>query len=516
MNRTAAATALALALIIPSVHRGQGQPKFAPAPTVRPKLAVETLKLANGMTFLLVPRPGAPVFTGYIGLKVGGVDNLPGETGMSHMFEHMAFKGTQHIGTTDWAKEEPLQEALGKTGDALTLLQVSGRAPADEVARLKAEVQRLDQEQHKFIVKDEIDRIYSEAGGVNFNANTAPDTTQYFVSLPANALELWMLVESQRLGEPVMREFFTERDVIAQERLERYENDPMGKLYERFLATAFMAAPYRNPGIGWASDIPALTLGGARNFFDRYYSPANAVAVVCGNFDVAQARALIHKYFGPIPRRTDPPPVVTREPAQDAERRADVAFDAQPMMFVGFHKPTWPHRDDTVADVLQSLLADGLTSRLYRRLVEKEGLAVAVQAANGVPGTRYDNLLIILVVPGSEVPYEKVEKSLYEELDRLKSEPVPDRELEKAKTRIVAGLTKQMVENTGVCSTLASYHLITGDWKTLDAYLDGVLAVTSEEVRTAAARYLVPSNRTVARIVPPAATPKAAPEEVQP
>jgi predicted Zn-dependent peptidase len=507
---------IAWMLLAPSAVPGAEPPKDPAPASVRPRLEVETMKLPNGMTFLLAPRAGAPVFTGYIAFKVGGVDNLLGETGMSHMFEHMAFKGTEHIGTTDWTMEKPLQEELRKAGDTLTLLHLSGRAPAEDVNRLEAEVKRLDTEQHKYIVKDEIDRIYSEAGGVDFNANTAPDTTQYFVSLPANALELWMLVESQRIREPVLREFYTERDVIAQERMERYENDPMGKLYERFLATAFMVAPYRNPGIGWASDIRALTLDGAQRFFDRSYSPANAVAVLCGNFDVALAKSLISKYFGPIPRRGDPLPVITREPAQDSERRTDVAFEAQPMMFTGFHKPTWPHRDDTVMDVIQNLLADGMTSRLYKRLVEKEGTAFMVQAANGVPGTRYDNLLIILAVPGAGTSYDTVERSIAEELDRLKTEPVPSAELEKAKTRIAAGVIKQMEETGGVCALLASYQMITGDWHTIGEYLDGVQGVTPEEIRAAAARYFIPSNRTVARIVPPVPAPGTGSREAKP
>jgi predicted Zn-dependent peptidase len=480
----------------------------APAPpalsSVRPRLNVETVKLSNGMTFLLVSRPGAPVYVGYIAFGAGGVDNVPGQTGLAHMFEHMAFKGTEHFGTTDWAKEKPFYEALEKAGDALTLLKVSGKGSKGEIGRLEAEVKRLEEEEHRYIVKDELDRVYIEAGGIIVNASTTPDTTQYFAYLPANTLELWMLMESQRMSEPVLREFYTERDVIAQERMLRYENDPMGKLYERFLYTAFQAAPYRNPAIGWPSDIPALTMADAKEFFRKYYSPSNAVGVLCGNFDVAQAKDLIQRYFGPLPRGEVSPPVVTREPVQETERRVDVAFAGQPALFAGYLKPTWPSRDDTVMDIIQMILADGVTSRLYRRLVEKEGLAFMVQGGNGIPGTRFDNLFLLMVIPGAGASYEKVEKVLWEELDRLKTEPVSGAELERAKTRLVAGLTKKMQENEGVCATLAIYHLITGDWRTLEQYLDGVQTVTTEEIRAAAARYFVPSNRTVARLVPPA------------
>lgn len=489
----------------------------AQAPDLQVKLEVESLLLPNGMTFLFAPRKGAPVFTGYIAFKVGGVDNATGETGMSHMFEHMAFKGTEHIGTTDWEKERVAYEALARTGDALTRLRATGRGTPEELARLEAEVKRLDEEQHRTIVKDEIDRIYSSAGGKNLNANTSMDSTQYFVSLPSNALELWMLVESQRMAKPALREFFTEREVIAQERLMRYENDPIGKLYERFVATAFLVAPYRNPGIGWASDIPALTMAGARRFHAAYYSPSNAVAVLCGDFDLPLAKTLAARYFGAIPRGADPPPVVTREPKQDAERRAEVVFDANPFLFIGFHKPCFPHRDDAVLDVVQVLLGGGVTSRLYRRLVEKEGLAFVAEASNGIPGARYDNLFSVICMPSAGASPDRVEQVVTEELDRLKVEPVPPAELEKAKTRIAAGFVKGLAEHGGTCATLATYHMMAGDWRAYEAYLAGILSVTAEEVRGAAARTFLPANRTVARLVPPPPAPEApAPKEAQP
>jgi predicted Zn-dependent peptidase len=301
-----------------------------------------------------------------------------------------------------------------------------------------------------------------------------------------------------------MREFYSERDVIAQERLMRTENDPTGKLYEQFEATAFMAHPYRLPTIGWASDIGALTMKQAQDFFYAHYSPSNAVGVLVGNFDAAQARALVARYFGPIPRRGDPAPVVTREPLQEHERRVEVPFDANPQLFVGWHKPAWPHIDDTRLDVVSTILSDGVTSRLYKRLVEKEHLALDVSTWNGDPGSRYDNLFVALVTPNEGVPYAKVEAVLYDEIERLKREPVTTPELDKARTRILAGYLRRMDSTLSTAMLLGAQQLITGDWQSLYKYLDDLQQVTPKDLQSAVSAYFSPENRTVATLVKPA------------
>jgi len=464
----------------------------------------ETLVLDNGMTFILLPRTGAPVFSGHIAFEVGSLDTVPGQTGVAHMFEHMVFKGTRHIGTTDWEKERPLLEALQKTGDRLTLLKATGEGTDEEIARLEAELARLNEAQHAYIVKDEVDRIYSEAGGRGFNASTGTDYTRYFVSLPSNELELWMLIESQRIREPVLREFFSERDVVFEERRMRNDNHPVGKLFEHFTATAFLAHPYRLSPIGWASDILALTQSGTEVFFHEYCAPSNAVGVLCGNFDTARAKSLIYKYFGSIPARDDPPPVVTKEPPQEAERRVSVVFEANPMMMVGFHKPAWPHEDDLSMDLIQVILTDGVTSRLYRRMVEGDGSVFVIQAINGVPGTRCDNLFAFLAVLSGSATYEEVEAALYEELDRLKSEPVSEAELEKAKTRILSGLIHQWARPDDAASLAATYQFITGDWRSMEDYLRDIQRVRPEDIIEAARTYFTRENRTVAHLVKPA------------
>ena len=494
---------LSLAAALPVLAAApEAPPPKGPAPiTVR--IHGETLKLPNGMTFVLVERPGAPTFAGYIGFRVGGVDSVPGDTGLAHMFEHMAFKGTEHIGTTDWAKEKPIYEALEKAGDELTMMKAEGKGTPEQLAALAEKVKELSKKEHRYIKKDEFDYWYTLAGERAENASTGEDLTQYFVMLPSNSLELWMLMESQRIREPVLREFYSERSVIEQERLMRTDNDPMGKLYEQFEATAFMAHPYRLPTIGWASDVRALTMAKAQAFFHEYYSPSNAVGVLVGNFDVAQAKRWIAEFFGTIPRRGDPAPIVTKEPKQEEGRCIKVAFDANPQMLIGWHKPTWPSPDDTRMDIISNLLTDGVTSRLYRRLVEEDHLVLDVQSWNDDPGARYDNLFVIQASPNEGVPYEKVEKAITEEVDRLKTAPVPAAELEKAKTRILASYLRRLDSTLSTAMLVGTTQLITGDWHNIEGYLRQVQAVTPQEIQKTAATYLTTGNRTVATLVKP-------------
>lgn len=503
----APARALVLGALLLVAAQALCQTAEAQAPAVgapvRFQLEAETLQLANGMTFVLVPRPGAPTFAGYIAFRVGGVDCVPGQTGLAHMFEHMAFKGTQHLGTRDWAKEKPLLEEIQAVGDGLTSLKAEGKGTPDEIQKLEARLKELQQEEAKCVVKEEYDAFMTQAGGRAINASTGEDLTQYFIMLPSNALELWMLLESQRMREPVMREFYQERSVIGQERLMSVENDPSGKLFEQFTAAAFVAHPYRLPVIGWASDVPALTMKEAQAFYDEHYSPSNAVGVLVGNFDVKEARTLVDRYFASIPRRGAPVPIVTKEPTQEGERRVSVVYDANPQMAMGWHKPTWPDPVDTQMDVLSTILGDGLTSRLYRRLVEKEGLALDVQCSNGTPGQRYDNLLLIYVVPNEGVPYGKVEQVVDEEIERAKREPASDAEMEKAKTRILASHIRRLESTLSTAMLIGVTQIVAGDWRVLFKYVQDVQKVTAGDVQKAARTYLTRENRTIATLVKP-------------
>ncbi|HIE50132.1 MAG TPA: insulinase family protein [Armatimonadetes bacterium] len=459
-------------------------------------------QLPNGMQILTYERHQAPVVSITMRLKVGAVDEVTGYTGTAHLLEHMLFKGTAIIGTRDYAAEKPLLEEIDRLGEELDAERAKGdKADKDKIRRLEEQLRQKQQEHQKYVIKNELDQIYSAAGGVGFNASTSKDFTTYTVSLPANKLELWMVLESDRMRNPVLREFYSEREVVLEERRQRTDTRPFGKLYETFLATAFLAHPYGVPIIGWASDIALLPKAKVKEFLHRYYAPNNAVVAFVGDFQPEQVIAWMEKYFGPIPPQNIPRRTVTREPPQMGERRVAVEFDAEPQLLIGYHKPTAPHRDDYVLDVVDAILSTGRTSRFYRRLIEEQQIAVSAWTSNGSPGARYDNLFVIGATPRHPHTTEELEQAIYAEMERLQSEPVPDWELEKVRHQVRAAFIRSLNSNRGLADQLSYFQALLGDWRYLTTYPEVIETVTPEEIQAAVNRYFIPANRTVAVLV---------------
>lgn len=462
---------------------------------------VHARTLNNGLTVLLIERHGAPVFSTIYGFKVGSVDEIEGITGTAHLFEHMAFKGTPKIGTSDFEKEKPIMEKVNQVGREWSLELVKGeQADKDKLARLRAELTRLEAEQKKFIVKDEIDVIYSNVGGTGLNAGTGTDQTMYYISLPSNQLERFCLVESERIRNTVLREFYTERSVIQEERKQTTDASPARLLSEMFMGAAFLAHPYNHPVVGWASDINSVTLEEAQAFKNKYYTPNNCVLAIAGDVDPAKAWPLIEKYFGDIPQGEDPPVLRTVEPKQLGERRVRFEFDAEPALMIGFHKPTFPSKEDAAASVLASILTSGRTSRLNKDLVQEKQLAVSIGAGSG-PGTRYPNLFTFNAAPRFPHTVEEVEKAILEHIEKVKAEPVSERELQKVKNSLEASYIRSMSSNMGLAMTVVRYQLLFGDWKLYLKYKDILAGITAADVMAFAKTYLTTENRTVAFLI---------------
>jgi predicted Zn-dependent peptidase len=467
------------------------------------KVHARTLK--NGMTILLIERHGAPVFSTIYGFKVGSVDEIQGITGTAHLFEHMAFKGTPKIGTSDFAKEKIVMDEVNRVGREWSLELVKGeRADKEKLTRLREELTRLEVEQKKYIVKDEIDVIYSNVGGTGLNARTGTDQTVYIINLPSNQLERFCLVESERIRNTILREFYTERSVIQEERKQTTDAVPMRLLSEMFMGAAFLAHPYNHPVVGWASDINSVTLEEAQAFKNKYYTPNNCVLAIAGDVDPEKAWPLIEKYFGDIPRGEDPPVLRTVEPKQLGERRVRFEFDAEPMLMMGFHKPTFPTKEDAAASVLASILTSGLTSRLNKDLVQDKQIAVSVFAGSG-GGVRvqnlYPNLFTFNAVPRFPHTVEEVEKAILDHIEKVKAEPVSERELQKVKNSLEASYIRSMSSNIGLAAALFRYQLLFGDWKLYLKYKDIVAGITAADVMDFAKTYLTPENRTVAVLI---------------
>lgn len=462
--------------------------------------------LKNGMKVLLVERHTSPTVAAWIRFKVGSVNERSDERGIAHLLEHMLFKGTKTLGTTDFVKEKPLLDAIEKTAQSLMAEKLKGAA-ADpkKLAELSGKLATQEAAAGKYVVKNEVSRIYDKNGGNNYNAFTGKDSTAYMISLPANKLELWAVLESDRLRNAVLREFYTERNVVMEERRRSYDSNPEGKLWESFLAAAYQAHPYGQPIIGWMSDIENLSRTKAESFLHRYYAPVNAVVAIVGDIDPDKTITLVEKYFGSLPAGVPVPPVATVEPRQLGERRIEIREDAEPQFMIGYHKPTIPDPDDYTFDVISMLLADGKNSRLYKKLVVEKQLASDVSAFYG-PGSRYANLFVISAVPRSPHTQQEVEEAIYAELEILKKEPVSPRELQQILNKLEADEIQSLSSNGGLAYRLTEYESVAGTWRYLTEHRTQVAKVTSAEVMNAARKYFVPENRTVAFITKREAT----------
>lgn len=466
-------------------------------------------KLANGLTVLMVERHQTPVVSINITFSVGGVNEQVGQTGMAHLYEHMAFKGTRTVGTKDYGKEKPILDELARVGTELEQRQREmaakmGGGTAEEQAAIDALQKRfteLQAEASQYVVGNELALLYQRHGGVGFNASTGKELTRYMISLPANRLPLWAAIESDRMANPVFREFYKERGVVMEERRLRNEDNPTGLLFETFTSAAFRAHGYGVPTIGWGSDILSLTPAETEAFFKTYYGPNRATIALVGDLNPKDVIALIEHTFGKISAAPTPTARVPVEPEQRGERRVEVEFDAEPAVVIGFHKPGLGHPDDDVFDVLDAILSEGVTSRLYQKLVREQRLAASVSTDAGHPGVREPNLFIVMATPLAPHTTAEVEAAIYEELDRLKREPVSAKELERVINNLDADMVRGLRSNSGLASQLAMYQAVAGDWRYVLKSRDKIAAVTAADVQRVATEYFTKTNRTVGVLV---------------
>ena len=462
------------------------------------RTTVETLD--NGLTVIVVERHEAPVFSFFTHVNVGADREVPGITGLAHMFEHMAFKGTHTIGTSDYEAEK---KALAKVEEAYRAYDRARRAKnpdTDEVERLEKEWRAAIEEADQYVVSNEFGEIIDRVGGVGLNAFTSSDETGYFYSFPVNRLELWAYLESERFMEPVMREFYEERDVVMEERRMRSESNPVGRLVEQFLAAAFLAHPYGQPVVGWPSDLRTFSAADAKEFYDKYYVPSNMVVTVAGDVTPEEVLPVVRKYFGRLPAAPAPEPLRTEEPPQIAERKVVIEEQTQPFYVEGYIKPPATHPDNAVYDAISDILSDGRTSRLYKSLVRDQKIAAVAAGFNNMPGEKYRNLFAFFAVPTPGHTPQEMQTAIREEIDRLRTEKVSEEELEMVKTKAKANLLRQLRSNQGLAFQIGSYQALYGDWRELFRQVDRIDEVTAEDVLRVAQESFVPERRTVAMI----------------
>jgi len=487
----------------------------AAAATDNLQLPVEKFTLENGMTFLIVERHTAPVFSGFISVRVGSGWEKIGNIGTAHLFEHMMFKGSETVGTTDieaekelWVKEDSIWARIDNARQQTRYIRLNQEdkleAHLQYIADLEAVLDSLAELGSQYVVQNEFDEIYTRNGGAEFNATTGYDFTQYFVSLPSNRLELWFNMESDRLKKPALREFFPERNVVSEERRQSVENNSDSKLFEQLMGVAFIAHPYQIYW-EWQSEENNLTRSDLMNFFHTYYIPQRMVAAVVGDVTVDQVKAMAEKYFGDIQKRPDPEPLYTREPEQQGERRVDLHYEANPAVFIAYHKTAFDSPDEPVFKVIERLLGEGRTSRLYKALVLEKQLCIDVEI-DVFPGSRFGDLFAgsfnIYAYPKEGITTAQVEEAIYDELKGLATKPVDSLELTKVKNNIEADYIWSTYHNMGMASSLATAQNLARDWRYLYRLKDKLMAVTADDIRRVAGRYLIENNRTVATLIP--------------
>ncbi|MHB8079625.1 MAG: M16 family metallopeptidase [Candidatus Krumholzibacteriia bacterium] len=503
-------TALALLVTALAATAALAGPAGAPAAAPSPGPEVQEHVLANGMKVLFVPRHITPsVAAGWVA-KVGSANEHTGITGLSHLFEHMMFKGTSTIGTKDAALDRRLMDeqervqagmraelsllrAAQRRGDIADMMKPEARTP--RYVALEARFDSLVAAQRDNMVKNEFDNILQRNGGSRINAFTNNDMTFYFENLPANKLELWFWLEADRIGDSVFREFYSERDVVNEERRLSVESTPTGKYQEAFDAVFWEASPYNWPVIGWPSDVAALTYDEARAYYALYYAPQNLCAVLVGDFDPQQALALAEKYLGSIPAGPRPAPeMITMEPRQLAEKRFYGEAETNPAVTVRWHTVAAVHRDVPALEVLSGIL-DGPAGRLRRALVLGDGPATSVRA--GQDALKYEGMFEIEAEAKEGRTPEQVEAAVYTELEKLQREAVPADELQGVKNRYLAASYRQLDSNYFLMLRYGRAEA-TGSWRDADADDRAVQLVTADDVQRVAKTYFTRENRAVA------------------
>lgn len=474
------------------------------------KVPVLETNLSNGMRLLLVERHDEPTVAGGWVAHVGSANEHLGMTGIAHLFEHMMFKGTTTIGTKDYPQdlkiiteqehvrdqmrqEERKMRASYRRGEIDDLLRPENQT--ERYRELQKEFGQLINQQRQILVKNEFDRIYSGQGGSGMNAFTSQDMTAYFINVPANKLELWVWMESERILHPVFREFYAERDVVFEERRMRTDSTPLGKFEEEFNALFWESSPYNWPVVGWPSDIPAITKAQADEFYATYYSPQNLTLILVGDFKPDQVEPLARKYFERIPRgpRT-PPDVVTLEVKQLAEKRMNAEADTNPQIDILWHTVPFAHRDSYPLQILSRILSTR-TGRLYKNLVLGSAVATSVYAEQG--SQKWAGCFNAGGEAREGHTPEEVEQGIYQNLERLKAEEVPARELQKVKNNFAADEFRRLSSNYAILHQLI-HNDGEGDWREINEAGPKLQAVTAADVQRVARAYFSKENRSVA------------------
>ena len=468
------------------------------------KNQVKEHTLKNGMKFIVMERHEAPVVSFHLYADVGAANETNGITGISHLLEHMAFKGTKIVGTKNYEAEKKLFVKMDKLYNQINLEKYGISPDTARISVLEAELDDLRKQAKDHVINNEYFDMMMQQGDAGVNAYTSYDATQYINSLPSNKLEFWMAMASDRFMNPVMREFYKEKDVVMEERRLSLESQPIGKLVEDFVATAFKAHPYHHSVLGHMSDLKRITRSDVEDYFKKFYAPSNLTVAIVGDVKTKKVFKMAETYFGRIHSTPKPTPVRTVEPEQWGERHVKVEAKSQPILVVGYHRPQETHEDDAALEALANIIGQGRSSRLWKLLVKKEKIAVQAGSFNGFPGSKFPNLIAFMAVSSKDHTSAECLALIDQEIEKIKSESVTEDELTKFKQTQKKGIIDGMKSNSGMAGSLTHYDVVHGDWRKVFDQIADVEKITADDVKRVANKYLFKKNRTIGEIVPEA------------
>jgi predicted Zn-dependent peptidase len=498
----------------------------AALPAAAQNIDAKEYMLDNGMQVLMVERHEAPTIMASIFARVGSSNEITGITGISHLFEHMMFKGTETIGTKDierdreimarldelraqMREEESIMRERLRRGEIEDMLDPE--AKTERYREIETEFDQLILEQRELIIKDQLDELYSKNGGFFLNAFTSEDMTGYFVRLPKNKIELFMWLESDRFNDPVFREFYSERNVVREERRRGVDSTPTGLIEEDFRAMFWKSSSYHWDVIGWPSDLGSITREQADRYFDTYYAPNNLTMILVGDLVADDMIKMVKKYFERIPRgEIKPPDVVTLEEKQYGEKRLIAEAETSPTAEIWYHTVAWKHPDSYPLEVLAGIMS-GKTGRLYKKLVEEKGIAKSssgggrrMMGGSGLEvgatqdSMKYAGAFMMSAEGISGVKAEQLEEAMYEVLDDLRKNPVSEQELQKVRNQLRVEKIRflDLMSGIGTLFYLGS-NAAMGDWTEANNNPDKCDAVTAEDIQRVANKYFDSNQRNV-------------------
>lgn len=458
--------------------------------------------LENGMKFIVLERHEAPVVSFHVYTDVGSANESYGITGISHLLEHMAFKGTRIVGTKDYEVEAKILKELDALFDQIKAEKAQVKPDTKKIEEMEAKFEALRKKAKEYVVNNEYFDMMMREGDRGVNAYTSYDATQYINSLPSNKVEFWMSMTSDRFLNPVFREFYKERDVVMEERRLGLETRPIGRLIEDFLAVAFKAHPYHHEVIGHMSDLRNITRRDVEEYFRKFYGPNNLTVGIVGDVKAEEVFKLAEVYFERIPSGPKPERVRTGEPEQWGERRVTVEAKSQPVLIVGYHRPDSRHKDSAALEALANIMGQGRSSRLYLVLVKEKKVSIQVGSFNGFPGEKFPNLIAFFAISSKGHTSAECLELIDEEIEKIKKESVTPEELTKFKRYEIKSILNQMKSNARMAALLTQAEIILGNWRLLFDQVEEIRSITEEDVKRVANSYLIKKHRTIGEIIP--------------